>query len=208
MHNNLSILPQFVAVDECFHLVDVKTEIQEESDAILNANNPGQECTGKSIKRKARQKSIVKTEPAVDETIGQQTVGIDFETMLNMDMDYDLEPSDSSSTEDKPPKLAIKRGRKRKIASIIDPALAAIQTELKEQKSKERSEEDEKLRNFYNLKCEVCGVILLTFIELRAHYRTVHSIRRGYVKCCKRKMVNRGALQEHMFWHLNPDAFW
>lgn len=160
------------------------------------------------MKRETRPKSIVKTETKIDKTIGhQQAVDNDFETMLDMDMDYDLESVASSSTDDKPLKLPLKRGRKKKNMPIMDPELEAVQTELKAQKFKERADEDEKLRNFYNLKCEVCGAISLTFIELRAHYRTVHSISRGYVKCCKRKMVNRGALQEHMFWHLNPDAF-
>lgn len=121
--------------------------------------------------------------------------------MLN---DLSLSTSPPPATANKLLKSSKKSYRKKKIIKQIDDS---IDIEIRNKKIQKRSEEDEKIRNFYNLKCDVCGHVSLTFIQLRAHYRIQHNIRRGYVKCCNRKMVHRGALQEHILWHLNPDTF-
>lgn len=71
---------------------------------------------------------------------------------------------------------------------------------------KKVQDENNKIREFFNLKCEICMEIFDSFAKLRAHYRIDHDVY-GYVICCKKKIYRRCFLLEHIDWHTNPAAF-
>lgn len=66
---------------------------------------------------------------------------------------------------------------------------------------------DKKIRDFFELQCELCGIKSITFRDVKEHYRIEHNQDRGYVSCCKRKFFRRGTLLDHLSWHLNPNDF-
>lgn len=67
--------------------------------------------------------------------------------------------------------------------------------------------DDERIRDFFDLKCELCANRSSTFRDVKQHYRVEHGKERGFVTCCKRKFFRRGTLLDHLSWHLNPDDF-
>lgn len=69
--------------------------------------------------------------------------------------------------------------------------------------------DDERIREFFHLKCDKCGdnQLYQSLREIRTHFRSKHSTARGYVMCCKRKFFRRSVLLEHLSWHLNPELF-
>lgn len=75
--------------------------------------------------------------------------------------------------------------------------------------SEQYRKDDERIREFFNLKCEKCtdNQLFKSLREIRTHFRDKHSTSRGYIKCCKRKFFRRSILLEHLSWHLNPEAF-
>lgn len=70
----------------------------------------------------------------------------------------------------------------------------------------EKGEEDKKIRLWCNLYCTKCSQTFGNFSDVKTHYRTVHQ-ENGYVVCCARKYFRRFHLLDHIFKHMNPDAF-
>ncbi|XP_035780598.1 transcription factor grauzone-like [Anopheles albimanus] len=67
-------------------------------------------------------------------------------------------------------------------------------------------EEDERLKQFYAMACEICSVELKSFQLLQRHCREAHN-QRGYVECCNQKFFRRFKLIDHLSFHTTPDAF-
>lgn len=70
-------------------------------------------------------------------------------------------------------------------------------------------EGDAQIREFCNMKCEICGdpkPQFETFKQIRKHYRCVHKII-GYVTCCGNKYNRRGRVLDHIKYHMDPDAY-
>lgn len=67
-------------------------------------------------------------------------------------------------------------------------------------------EEDATIRQYFTMECDACSEPLETFKHAKKHYRTVHKVL-GYLRCCGKKFVRRGAVLNHIFYHLNPEAF-
>lgn len=119
----------------------------------------------------------------------------------------DEEASQHSSTSPEPVVIHKKRGRKKKSITTVSAVEIQETESTKQEEANKRNEEDQRIREFYNLKCDLCSNKSDTFIEVRAHYRIEHKQRRGYLSCCNRKFFYRGEILEHMHWHLNPEAF-
>lgn len=80
-------------------------------------------------------------------------------------------------------------------------------TELNSRYKKDRAIQDVQIREYFNMKCDICNDIeFTTFAETRQHYRNVHKIS-GYLKCCSRRFHRRYTLLNHIHYHLNPDAY-
>lgn len=96
---------------------------------------------------------------------------------------------------------------KIKTATKTTSIRAPIKTDgTKQAVKREKSEEDEKIRTWCNLYCTRCCQTFGNFPDVQSHYRTVHQ-ENGYVMCCGRKYFRRIHLLDHIFKHINPDAF-
>lgn len=71
----------------------------------------------------------------------------------------------------------------------------------------QHEQENGRIRDFFNVECELCKEQFKTFCKLCVHYKQKHSIKNGFVSCCNRKFQKRSELLQHIDWHVNPDAF-
>ncbi len=72
---------------------------------------------------------------------------------------------------------------------------------------KDTAKEDAQIREFFSMICEICSdVEFETFMKAKNHYRTVHNTV-GYLTCCGKKFLRRGRVLDHIYRHLNPDAY-
>lgn len=60
---------------------------------------------------------------------------------------------------------------------------------------------NQKLREFYDMKCEMCEEQLESFNALKKHYYQTHRTR-GYIKCCGRTFHKQYRLLEHLSYHV------
>lgn len=72
----------------------------------------------------------------------------------------------------------------RQTAQLIDPA------------------DDEKIREFASMFCEICLMPLESMANATAHYKKKHNVK-GFLKCCGRKFTQRYRLVDHVNTHLN-----
>lgn len=70
----------------------------------------------------------------------------------------------------------------------------------------ELARSDENVKKFFDMSCDKCPVEFTNLLHARRHYRE-HGINKGYIKCCERKFNQRGTVNEHVMYHLNPDIF-
>lgn len=68
------------------------------------------------------------------------------------------------------------------------------------------AELNDKLRAFFEMKCEICSEPFEKFAGCIQHYRTAHNMA-GYLKCCDRKFHRRSTALSHISFHSNPDAY-
>ncbi|KAJ6626763.1 Transcription factor grauzone, partial [Pseudolycoriella hygida] len=67
-------------------------------------------------------------------------------------------------------------------------------------------EKNKKIREFYDMSCQICRETFESFNKIKNHYRAAHNVP-GYVYCCGRKFHRFSLAFSHIFHHLNPDAF-
>uniref|UniRef100_A0A182KA93 Uncharacterized protein n=1 Tax=Anopheles christyi TaxID=43041 RepID=A0A182KA93_9DIPT len=70
-----------------------------------------------------------------------------------------------------------------------------------ERRGKSKDETNQQLREFYDMKCELCGEKLESFTALKNHYYRQHQTH-GYIKCCGRTFHSRYRLLEHLSYHV------
>lgn len=73
-------------------------------------------------------------------------------------------------------------------------------------KLEKQKEEDNLIREYFKMECNLCKVPLATYKEAYVHFRKEHK-RNAYLICCNRKVPSRTAALEHISLHKNPDAF-
>lgn len=66
--------------------------------------------------------------------------------------------------------------------------------------------ENEQIRQFCTMACELCTESFDSFRTALRHYRECHS-HKGYLVCCDQKFFKRFKVVEHIQKHLNPEAF-
>lgn len=66
---------------------------------------------------------------------------------------------------------------------------------------------DEKVRLYFNMKCDICGIDMNTFRMAKRHYRIEHQ-QDGYIICCDKKFFQRHRAIDHTLQHMNPDNFY
>ncbi|XP_053962219.1 transcription factor grauzone-like [Anastrepha ludens] len=76
----------------------------------------------------------------------------------------------------------------------------------REAKQQNERRHDEFIAQNFKLNCFLCQSSLTDFKELKSHFRGNHQTN-GYVKCCGKKLLNRGVLVDHIHVHINPEYF-
>lgn len=85
---------------------------------------------------------------------------------------------------------------------IEDDVKEEIEVKIKPKLSKEEKNnqillEDEQIRNYCGMKCELCSEQFETFADTKAHYRKVHK-QPGYIICCDKKIFKRFIIVQHI----------
>lgn len=57
----------------------------------------------------------------------------------------------------------------------------------------------------FDMNCEQCETVFVSFQDAKMHYLTEHNEPRGYLRCCGVKMKSLLIIAEHIDMHNNPD---
>ncbi|XP_067631672.1 transcription factor grauzone-like isoform X2 [Eurosta solidaginis] len=76
---------------------------------------------------------------------------------------------------------------------------------LKEIKSKD--EDDEVVKKYIQMNCEVCSYVSEDYPILQKHFREHHAQIKAYVRCCNKKLFYRLDIVQHAYKHDNPEFF-
>lgn len=63
------------------------------------------------------------------------------------------------------------------------------------------------LSKYFNMSCDLCDTLLLSFRHTNKHYKDVHDVDKGYLICCSKKFYRLQHMLQHCEWHINPDSF-
>lgn len=66
--------------------------------------------------------------------------------------------------------------------------------------------DDELIRRFVPMICDLCGTAFETFGEAKQHHQLVHA-QKGYVECCGKRFFIKNLAVQHCRWHLDPRQF-
>lgn len=66
---------------------------------------------------------------------------------------------------------------------------------------------EKRLGEYFEMKCELCAYQLNSLDDVQEHFKNVHNINRGFLKCCNKKFFMRRGIIEHIGWHVNPNVF-
>lgn len=64
------------------------------------------------------------------------------------------------------------------------------------------------INQYFDMSCDYCDTRFREFEDATQHYRTEHANQaEGYVKCCDKIFKVRKKFNDHIVFHLNPEAF-
>ncbi|XP_037031596.1 transcription factor grauzone-like [Bradysia coprophila] len=69
---------------------------------------------------------------------------------------------------------------------------------------------ESKMADYFRMNCDLCSVALESMADIQQHFKNMHNINRGYLRCCdcsNRKFRMRKQIVDHVTWHLDPTAF-
>lgn len=168
----------------------------------------------------------VKDEPTIpnsvvevvqDESVSAQADKIpELKDESGGDSGDDQYPSDDSY---KPPVKTTKPVRKRKPQSKTsssedsDSFDSEDDVELRPRRKprnpkaqEKRNNENKQIMEFYQMTCDVCSFLAEDYRSLLTHFKKEHK-RKAFIVCCKRKLVSKKALLNHITFHSDPNAF-
>lgn len=69
---------------------------------------------------------------------------------------------------------------------------------------------DEKYMRFisdnFDMTCDLCETTFDSFFDARKHYKDVHDVSKGHIKCCATKLPSFWMVIDHINMHLNPNS--
>ncbi|KAG4068578.1 hypothetical protein HA402_004919 [Bradysia odoriphaga] len=88
-------------------------------------------------------------------------------------------------------------------------------TETTNENRDENADTDEldvesKMADYFRMNCDLCSVALESMADIQQHFKNIHNINRGYLRCCdcsNRKFRMRKQIVDHVTWHCDPTAF-
>lgn len=72
--------------------------------------------------------------------------------------------------------------------------------------SAEIDEQNDRVREFFQMRCDLCATEFELMHDAIKHYREEHG-QPGYLKCCGKKFFKRGLVLDHIRFHADPNAF-
>lgn len=72
---------------------------------------------------------------------------------------------------------------------------------------KSNSEDDEMVKKYIPMICELCTFISEDYSSIRKHFRKQHPKIKSYVRCCNKKLFHRLEIVRHAYKHDNPEFF-
>lgn len=98
-----------------------------------------------------------------------------------------------------------KKYKKREKPSVEPKRLSREEIEARQA---QQAEYDSIITKFFEkIRCPKCELLVHTFGEMRAHFRSDHNDDHGFIECCGRRFTTRKFLAEHIMVHYNPDHF-
>ncbi|XP_059613862.1 transcription factor grauzone-like [Phlebotomus argentipes] len=67
-------------------------------------------------------------------------------------------------------------------------------------------EDDERIKNFFTLRCNFCSEGFDKFKVLKSHCQKAHK-KEAFIICCDKKLNNRTKIVAHLNYHTNPNAY-
>lgn len=114
--------------------------------------------------------------------------------------------SESESIESDEPTAKSKRTRSKRTTKQKLSKMQLKSNVESDQKRVKLDIEDQQIREYFKMDCDVCGDHFETFVEIKNHYKDKHQAV-GYLTCCGKKFVRRGGCLSHISRHVNPDLF-
>lgn len=74
-----------------------------------------------------------------------------------------------------------------------------------ERNESKRAAEDQQIRDFFKMSCDICRLNFQTMREAMRHYRKNHQ-QAGYLVCCEKKFFRRCLALDHIRLHINPSC--
>lgn len=119
--------------------------------------------------------------------------------------------SQTGSIESDEPISKLRTKYKRTASKTTKPKVTKIPLKYKtvEEQTQKRAKleiEDQQIREYFKMNCDVCEDHFETFLDIKNHYKDKHQSV-GYLTCCGKKFIRRGACLSHISRHVNPDLF-
>lgn len=71
----------------------------------------------------------------------------------------------------------------------------------------EGSQYDKFIKENFDMTCDNCEAVFISFHDARRHYKEFHNDKKGYIKCCKIKLRELWIVTDHINSHMNPTNF-
>lgn len=73
---------------------------------------------------------------------------------------------------------------------------------------RDKTKEDELIRHYFDIKCKICSKKFDFVMAFHNHCKEVHHMKPHLLYCkCGLRYVRAYEMRDHVFYHLNPDAF-
>ncbi|XP_017491955.1 PREDICTED: transcription factor grauzone-like isoform X1 [Rhagoletis zephyria] len=68
-------------------------------------------------------------------------------------------------------------------------------------------EDDDMVKKYIQMTCELCAYISGDYISMRKHFRIQHPKIKAFVRCCNKKLFDRLEIVRHAYKHHDPEFF-
>lgn len=128
---------------------------------------------------------------------GNESIVDDLVCKLEVKQEQE-EESDSSACSSK----SSSSGRAKK-SRAKHKTKGVVTAEERKRRDERLEQENQQIRDFFSMNCEMCELKFRTVNEASLHYKRKHN-KAGYLTCCGRKFFRRCMALEHIQQHLNP----